>query len=93
VRQVPGRRKAAFRKAGAPDRLTGVVTRWEPGDSYGFITGDDGATYFLSASDLPPRRDSLPVGAALTFTSAAAPAPGRRYLRARAVRCQEEDPG
>lgn len=80
-----GRRRPKFRSAGSPDRLTGTVTRWDPGASYGMITGDDGGSYFLSAADLPRGRESLAVGTAVTFTSGA-PAPGKRYPRARQAR-------
>jgi cold shock CspA family protein len=86
VPQVPNPSRKAFHKAGQSTWLTGVVTRWNDGDSFGFITGDDGQGYFLSNSDLPPGYTYLAVGTAVSFTSAAAPEPGKRYLRARAAR-------
>jgi cold shock CspA family protein len=87
--QVPDNSKKSFRKAGTPDWLTGVVTRWNDGETFGFITGDDGQSYFLSSSDLPTGYTHLPVGTAVTFTSGAAPEPGKRHLRARAARPKE----
>ena len=56
--QIPCHPKKAFRKADAPTRLSGVITRWEDGASFGFITGGDGESYFLSGSDLPTRYSS-----------------------------------
>jgi hypothetical protein len=88
--QIPDNSKKAFHKAGGSAWLSGVVTRWEEGASFGFITGDDGASYFLSNSDLPAGYTYLPMGAAVTFTSAAAPEPGKRYLRARAARPDDD---
>jgi cold shock CspA family protein len=87
--QIPDHPKKAFRKSDAPTWLSGVITRWQDGASFGFITGDDGESYFLSNSDLPTGCMYLPVGTAVTFTSPAAPEPGKRYLRARAVRPED----
>jgi len=87
--QIPCHPKKAFRKADAPTRLSGVITRWEDGASFGFITGGDGESYFLSGSDLPTRYSSLPVGTAVTFAAPGAPEPGKRYLRARAARPED----
>jgi cold shock CspA family protein len=88
--QIPNPSKKAFHKAGVSTWAAGVVTRWDEGSSFGFITGDDGQSYFLSNSDLPGGYTYLPVGTAVTFTSGAAPEPGKRYLRARAVRPDED---
>jgi cold shock CspA family protein len=72
--------------ADGTQQLKGIVTRWEDGDTYGFITCEDKATYFLSDTDLPRGHRSLPVGTAVTFVPANNPQPGKRYPRARTVR-------
>jgi cold shock CspA family protein len=69
-------------------RLSGTVTRWDPGATCGFITGEDATSYFLSRDDLPRGYAELPAGTAVTFSAGLAPAPGERYLRARAVRLE-----
>lgn len=71
-------------------RLTGVVTRWNPDEAFGFITGEDQASFYVSRSDLPRGRHSLAPGTEVTFSGAVAPEPGRRHLRARSVRVETE---
>jgi len=71
--------------ASPPDRprRTGLVTRWEPGESYGFITADeDGRTWFVSRT---PGVPELERGAAVTFTGSGLPPAGKRYPNAWSV--------
>lgn len=83
----PVRRNRSFRKTGpALPELAGTVTRWEDGETYGFITGDDHVSYFLSRDELPQGLTSVAVGTVVRFTSASAPPPGARYLHALSVR-------
>jgi cold shock CspA family protein len=86
---VPQRRRADFRNAApSSERLSGTVTRWEPGSTYGFITGDDSVSYFLSNSDLPRGLTGLAEGTRVTFTSSIAPKPGVQHLRALSVQIE-----
>jgi hypothetical protein len=87
--QVPDRRVPAFRQAGSAERIGGIITRWEDGETYGFITSESQVTYFLSENDLPRGTTCLPVGAVVSFT-AARPQPGKKHLRAKSVRLAGE---
>lgn len=69
---------------GQPGRRSGVVTRWPPGASYGFITGEDGMRWFASALDTPGRTP-LPPGCPVTFTGDPEPPAGRSCPPARAI--------
>jgi cold shock CspA family protein len=84
--QVPNSSKKAFRQAEPGERLRGIVTRWQDGETYGFITSEDKTSYFLSDADLPRGHASLPPGTVVTFAPASNPQPGKRHPRARAVR-------
>jgi hypothetical protein len=87
--EVPQRRIPGFRQAGSRERIAGVITRWQDGETYGFITSEDRVTYFLSESDLPRGLASLTVGTVVTFTAADNPQPGKAHLRAKSVRLAE----
>jgi cold shock CspA family protein len=67
-------------------RLTGTVTRWNPGEAFGFITGENAASFYVSRNDLPRGVRGLAPGTVVSFSADLAPEPGRRYLRARSVR-------
>lgn len=67
-------------------RRAGVVTRWEPGETFGLITDDDLGTWFVTRRDGGPE---LAHGAAVTFTGSELPPAGKRYPHARAVRVLE----
>jgi cold shock CspA family protein len=84
--EVPQRRIAAFHQAGSAERIGGIITRWQDGETYGFITSEDQVTYFLSESDLPRGVTCLPVGTVVSFTAATNPQPGKRHPRAKSVR-------
>lgn len=60
----------------------GVITRWNPGDSYGFITGSDGASWFVSRDSLPDGRTELPEGTPVTFSGSTRPKAGKAYPEA-----------
>lgn len=62
---------------------TGMVTRWDEG--CGFATDSEGASWFLSDSDLPDSRVALPVGTIIAFTGSPHPSPGTKYPRARSI--------
>lgn len=83
--QINDRRNPASHQAEPGARLKGIVTRWQAGDTYGFITSEDKTSYFLSETDLPRGHKSLPAGTAVTFTPASNPQPGKRHPRAREV--------
>lgn len=66
-------------------RHHGIVTRWVAGDAYGFITDDEGRSWFASRDDTETH-DALPVDSRVTFAGSPAPAPGKKYPRARSIR-------
>ena len=76
-------------RPGRQARRRGTVARWEPGREYGFVTGADGRSWFVSARDTP-RHARLPPGTPVTFTGDPSPPPGKSCPAARAVLC---DPG
>lgn len=89
---VPGRRPGEARarqvtRARAPRRERhGTITRWVPGESYGFITDDDGQSWFLSRNQAPAGDGDLSEGTRVTFSGTARLLPGRPYPDASRVR-------
>jgi cold shock CspA family protein len=86
-----GPRGAAYhRRTFDPPRLgrqEGTITRWFDRDDYGFVTGEDGGTYFISKSALTPHQlDRLGVGVRVCFSGDSEVWPGGRYPHARALR-------
>ncbi len=82
--QVIGAKQAA---AGSPGHnWTGTVTRWEPGQSQGFITDRDGRSWFVSRDDLPEGMTALVVGTRVWFSGSPHPKPGKKYPQAYSVR-------
>lgn len=74
----------------------GEVTRWKPGETYGFITTDSGQSWFASRDSLPGGRLELPEGTRVTFTGSPKPKAGKPYPEALQVRIEtkpEEHPG
>jgi cold shock CspA family protein len=68
-------------------RQEGVITRWLDRDDYGFITGDDGETYFLSKVRLNEYQlDRLSEGVRVSFSGDTEVWPGTQYPHARALR-------
>jgi hypothetical protein len=66
-----------------------MVTRWEPGETFGLITDDDLGTWFVSRRAAP----ELARGAAVTFTGSDLPPAGKPYPHARAVRVADRGGG
>jgi cold shock CspA family protein len=64
----------------------GVITRWNPGDTYGFVTSSDGVSWFVSRDSLPDGRAELPEGTAVTFGGSPKPKFGKAYPGALRVR-------
>jgi len=80
--------RAAGPRGPAPARppRRGVVTRWTPGETYGFITGSDGGSWFVSRDSLPAGVTELPEGTSVTFGGSPTPKPGKGYPEAFRVR-------
>jgi uncharacterized LabA/DUF88 family protein len=71
----------------SPGRRQGTITRWNPGETSGFITeAGTGISWFASRDDLPDGISALPPGTLVTFNGSPRPVPGKRYPRARAIR-------
>jgi cold shock CspA family protein len=86
-----GPRGAGYhRRAFDPPRLArqeGILTRWRDSEDYGFITGDDGETYFLSRYQLNTYQlGRLAEGIRVSFSGDSEVFPGGRYPYARALR-------
>jgi hypothetical protein len=60
----------------------GVITRWKPGETYGFITSADGGSGFVSRDSLPDGRMDLPEETKVTFSGSPARQPGKGYPEA-----------
>lgn len=73
-------------RADQPDHgWYGVLTRWEPGATQGFITDRDGCSWFVSRDDLPGGLAALEVGVNVWFTGSPHPKPGKKYPQAYTV--------
>ncbi|WP_202638937.1 NYN domain-containing protein [Bailinhaonella thermotolerans] len=80
------RREAGATPPASGDRRTGQITRWQAGDTAGFLTEEKtGQSWFVSRDDLPADKPALPVGTRVSFTGRPHPAPGKRYPQARSV--------
>jgi len=66
----------------------GEVTRWEPGETYGFITSDSGQSWFASRDSLPDGLLELPEGTRVTFTGSPKPKAGKPYPAALQIRIE-----
>jgi hypothetical protein len=71
-------------------RWIGVITRWDLGARWGFITGADGSTWSAMTVNLPTGHDRLDVDTKVTFAGNPHPAPGRKYPCAYTIRPCEE---
>ena len=67
-----------------PGRRRGTVTQWPPGGWYGFITDDDGLTWYAHVNETP-RRARLSSGCPVTFTGDPQTPPGRSCPPAREI--------
>ncbi len=80
------------RRAAAPQPSQprhGEVTRWSPGHTHGFITDDDGTSWFVSRDSLPRGLDDLPEGTLVTFSGKPTPKAGKAYPEAQRIRVQD----
>ncbi|MFG1858502.1 NYN domain-containing protein [Actinomadura geliboluensis] len=68
---------------------TGVITRWEPGATHGFITDPQNVSWFVS-QDETGGQGRLPAGTRVTFAGRSRPLPGKKYPYARRVRLAVE---
>lgn len=74
------------RPAPARSPRHGVVTRWNPGETYGFITSPDGTSWFVSRDSLPAGTTELPEGTPVIFGGSPVPRPSKGYPEALRVR-------
>ena len=82
-----GKRRAGDPRGPAPAQpRRGAVTRWKPGDTYGFITSSDGGSWFVSRDSLPEGAMELPEGTPVTFGGSPTPKAGKAYPEALRVR-------
>lgn len=60
------------------ERRSGTITAWRVGATSGFITGDDGMSWFVSLDETP---DHIPlgIGERVQFTGRPKPQTGKRY--------------
>lgn len=68
----------------------GVITRWNPGDTYGFATSSEGVSWFVSRDSLADGETELPEGTPVTFRGSPKPKPGKGYPEALGVRIADE---
>jgi hypothetical protein len=75
-----------------PSRITrhGVITRWKPGDTYGFVTSSEGVSWFVSRDSLPSGKTELPEGTPVTFGGSPKPKLGKGYPEALRVQIVDE---
>ncbi len=66
------------------------ITRWNPGDTYGFITSDEGESWFASRDSLPGGLLELPPGTQIAFSGSPKPKIGKPYPEALRIRVAAE---
>jgi hypothetical protein len=76
--------RARVPRPARPGSRYGTVTAWSPNSAYGFITDDDGLTWF-AASAHTPGRTRLQPGCRVTFDGNPDPPPGKTCPPARAI--------
>lgn len=76
-----------------PGRRHGIITQWPTGGKYGFITDDDGLTWYAPVTQTP-RHAPLRPGCPVTFTGDPETPPGRNCPPARAImpEARRQDP-
>jgi hypothetical protein len=87
-----GGKPAPERRAAAPQPSQprhGELTRWGPGHTSGFITDDDGTSWFVSRDSLPRGLDELPEGTLVAFSGKPTPKAGKAYPEAQRIRIQD----
>lgn len=90
TKNLPGDRPRPTR---ARQDRHGEITRWMPGDTYGFVTSDDGQSWFVSRDSLPDGLRELPEGAQVTFSGSPTPKAGKPYPEALRVRVAGQQGG
>jgi predicted transcriptional regulator len=81
ARPFPGARAP---QPARPGSRYGTVSSWAPGSPYGFITDQDGLTWFASGAHTPGRTRLKP-GCQVTFDGNPDPPPGKTCPPARAI--------
>lgn len=81
---------AVPRKPPAGRHHRGTITRWKPGEQWGFALDGQGRTWFVSRDQLPDDLPGLPPGAYMTWAGSPSPQPGRQYPQAYTVRLGDE---
>jgi cold shock CspA family protein len=85
---------AAARPPGPPHKgrqdRRGEITRWNRGETYGFITSTEGHSWFVSRDSLPGGLLELPEGTQVTFSGSPKPKIGKPYPEALRVRVTAE---
>jgi hypothetical protein len=69
----------------------GIVTRWAPGATQGFITDLQGRSWFISRDHLPAGLAALDEGTHVKFSGSPNPKPGKKYPQAFSVRIIDSD--
>jgi hypothetical protein len=72
-------------------RRQGTVTRWDVGATAGFLTADDGVSWFVSQNSTSVGK--LAVGTVVSFVGVPRPKPGKKYPEAYDVRAEEQEDG
>lgn len=72
-------------RKGRQDRR-GEITRWNPGETYGFVTSTEGHSWFVSRDSLPDGLLELPEGTQVTFSGSPKPKVGKPYPEALRIR-------
>lgn len=83
---IPGHHRSKTRASrppgNAPGMRAGTLAMWHPSKPFGFLTGDDGQTWFVDKENQPEAVRNLPEGAAVRFRGSTVPRPGKRYPEA-----------
>lgn len=73
-----------------PQERRGEITRWNPGDTYGFITSGEGQSWFASRDSLPVGLLEMPPGTQVVFSGSPKPKIGKPYPEALRIRVAAE---
>lgn len=63
----------------------GTVNRWDPGESYAFVTDRGGVQWYVNRNSLPDNTLLLDLGQPVQFTGSPRPAPRRNYPQIRRI--------
>jgi cold shock CspA family protein len=73
-----------------PQERHGEVTKWNAGDTCGFITSSEGQSWFVSRDSLPDGLLELPLGTRVAFSGSPKPKIGKPYSEALRIRVTAE---